>query len=142
MEGSLLRFPGGGRREGARYANDGGDVGTSGDGNADSERDAPGAWRSSCRTRVYSRSETRSGWRWEWTTIWASRNDDDGDAEGAEGADASPTSPRSAAIAKRAPRRFRHPVRGGEEDGHQAQVRGLVGFHNAMQRAGALLPRR
>ena len=148
LEGSLLRFLGGGDGNAGREpgTNDGGDVGTSGDGNADSERDAPGALEEFMQDLGLLEVRDALGVALGVDDDLGARNDDDddddddGDAEGAEGADASPTSPRSAAIAKARAAALRGTQ---SEAAKKTAIRlksgGWWEFHNAMQRVAALL---
>ena len=145
LEGSLLRFLGGGDGNAGREpgTNDGGDVGTSGDGNADSERDAPGALEEFMQDLGLLEVRDALGVALGVDDDLGVRpdDDDDDDDEGvAEGADASPTSPRSAAIAKARAAALRGTQ---SEAAKKTAIRlksgGWWEFHNAMQRVAALL---
>ena len=146
LEGSLLRFlewGDAGREPGTDgVANDSGDVGTSGDGNADSERDAPGALEEFMQDLGLLEVRDALGVALGVDDDLGVRpDDDDDDDEGvAEGADASPTSPRSAAIAKARAAALRGTQ---SEAAKKTAIRlksgGWWEFHNAMQRVATLL---
>ena len=147
LEASLLRFlegGGAGREPGTeRAADDGGDVGTSGDGNADSDdADAPGALEEFMQDLGLLEVRDALGVALGVDDDLGVRPDDDDDdgAEGAEGADASPTSPRSAAIAKARAAALRGTQ---SEAAKKTAIRlksgGWWEFHNAMQRVATLL---
>ena len=148
LEASLLRFlEGGGAGRGEpgteRAADDGGDVGTSGDGNADSDdADAPGALEEFMQDLglLEVRDALAVALGVDDDLDVRNDDDDDGGAEGAEGADATPTSPRSAAIAKARAAALRGTQ---SEAAKKTAIRlksgGWWEFHNAMQRVATLL---